>query len=341
MSLETVAHSIRPDPTPRKLILVAHVLGDAGWSLIRARRDIDAVSFPNLIAPQEFNALLRSGDQVAGAILGPTAFGEPEIMSAPGIKVVSRIGVGFDAIDVPVLSRKGVPLMVTTTANAASVAEHTLFFILSLAKRATQLHALVRAGRWGDRMNALPDDLAGKTVLIVGFGRIGSRVARLCQAFAMRVLVYDPYVRSQASDALNVQHVDALAEAVAISDFVTIHCPKSVETLGLFGHELLAKMKPTACLINTARGGIVDDAALFKRLVSGHIHAAAIDVFDPEPPLRDSPLLSLPNVIVSPHVAGVTKQSVERMAEVAVKNVLSVLDGRPLRENTINPEVFD
>ncbi len=231
--------------------------------------------------------------------------------------------------------------MVTTTANAASVAEHTLFFILSLAKRARELQELVHAGRWGDRMNTLPEDLAGKSVLVVGFGRIGSRVAGLCQAFGMRVLVYDPYVQPDKIAALGLQHVDLLAEAVAISDFVTIHCPKRSETVDLFGPELLSRMKPTACLINTARAGIIDDSALFRSLADGRIRAAAVDVFDPEPPPQDSSLLSLPNVIVSPHIAGVTKQSVERMAEVAVKNVLSVLDGRPLRENTVNPEVFD
>lgn len=325
----------------RKLVLAADVLAEAGRRLLRARDDFDTIFFPNLIERSEFDELLRSDRPPAGVILGPTPFGASEIAASRGVRVVSRIGVGFDAIDVPVLTHHRIPLMITTEANAISVAEHTLSSIFALAKRTATLDALTRNQGWKDRMNTLPADLNGKVILIVGFGRIGSRVAKLCRAFQMRVLVYDPYVVATSVRTAGAEWVSDLTDAVRISDFVTLHCPKNQETTGLFGSELLASMRSTACLINTARGGIVDETALCDALTDGRIQAAAIDVFDSEPPKADNPLLSLTNVVLSPHVAGVTKESVERMGKAAVQNVLSVIDGKPLRENTINPGVFD
>ncbi|MGI8398322.1 hydroxyacid dehydrogenase (plasmid) [Agrobacterium deltaense] len=324
----------------RKLILAADVLAEAGRRLLGARDDFDTIFFPNLIGRSEFGELLRSERPPACVILGPTPFGAPEIAASAGIRVVSRIGVGFDAIDVPALTRHRIPLMITTEANAISVAEHTLSSIFALAKRTATLDALTRNQGWKDRMNTLPADLSETVILIVGFGRIGSRVAKLCRAFQMRVLVYDPYAVAASVRAAGAEWVSNLADAVRISDFVTLHCPKNPETTGLFGSELLACMRSTACLINTARGGIVDETALCDALGNGRIQAAAIDVFGSEPPNADNPLLLLKNVILSPHVAGVTKESVERMGKAAVRNVLSVFDGKPLRENIINPTVL-
>lgn len=318
---------------------MSHVLGEAGWGLLRSRQDVEIVSFPNLIGRSDFNELLRSGGGAAGAILGPTPFGELELSSSPGIQVVSRIGVGIDAIDVPALTRSRVPVMVTSTANAVSIAEHTMSLLFALAKRTTETQAIVREERWNDRMKTLPTELMAKTVLVIGFGRSGRRVAAACRFFGMNVVVHDPMC-----DA-GYQHEDYrfdadLKSAITTADFVTIHCPKTPETIGLLDQVTLSFMKKSAYLINTARGGIVDEAALYHALEVGCIRGAALDVFDPEPPLLTNPLLQLPNVVVTPHLAGVTEESVQRMAEAAAQNVLDVLDGHPCAQNLINPRAL-
>ena len=197
--------------------------------------------------------------------LGATRFGEPELEASEDMKVVTRIGVGYDAVDVPALSRRKVPLMVAGTANSPSVAEQALFMMLTLAKRANEMHALVKDGKWASRLGMLPYDLFGKTVLIVGFGRIGTRTAKRCLAMEMNVLVYDPYKPAAEIKAAGCEPVADLDAALPRADFVSIHCPKTPETVGMFNAARLKRMKPTAYLINTARGGIVDEAALLRR----------------------------------------------------------------------------
>ena len=254
---------------------------------------------------------------------------------------MARIGVGYDAIDVPALTRRRVPLMLAGTANSTSVAEHALFLMLTLAKRGGELDVLVRAGRWAERMTAVPVDLLGKTVLVVGFGRTGTRVAKRCLAMEMTVIVYDPYLPAENIRAAGCEPVSDLDAALPRADFVTIHCPRSAETIGMFGAARLQRMKKTAFLVNTARGGIVDEGALHTALTAGTFAGAGIDVFDPEPPPPDHPLLQLTNLVTSPHIAGVTRESIDRMAVQTAYNVLSVFDGKPIRENAVNPEVFD
>jgi D-3-phosphoglycerate dehydrogenase / 2-oxoglutarate reductase len=325
----------------KKRVLVPNMMGAAGWDVLKAREDVEAVTFPTTIAASDFNALLRSDGEVNGVILGLTRFGESECSGARGLQVVARIGVGYDTVDVSALTRHRVPLMVVGTANSPTVAEQALFMMLALAKRAAHVDRLVRTGRWSERLSALPVDLMSKTLLIVGFGRIGTRTARRCLAMEMNVLVYDPYVPADQVRAAGCEPVDDLDAALPRADFVSIHCPRTPETEGMFGAARLGRMKPTAYLVNTARGGIIDEAALHAALTTGVIAGAGIDVFDREPPDLDNPLLKLENVVTAPHMAGVTCESIDRMAAQAVKNVLSVFDARPIRENIINPEVLD
>ena len=324
----------------KKRVVIPNVIGEGGRKLLLAREDIEVVPFPATIASGDFHALLKSGD-VDAAILGVIRFGEAECALARGLQVVARIGVGYDAIDVGALTRRRIPLMLVGTANSSSVAEHALFLMLALARRAAELDALVRGGRWAERLKTLPVDLLGKSVLIVGFGRTGARVARRCLAMEMNVLVYDPYLPAEHMRAAGCEPVSDLDAALPGADFVTIHCPKTPETIGMFGAARLPRMKKTAYLVNTARGGIVDESALHAVLTERTIAGAGIDVLEQEPPAPDHPLLRLPNVIFSPHMAGVTRESIDRMAAQAAKNALSVLDGNPIRENVVNPEVFD
>src|SRR6202795_1416098 len=313
--------------TNKKKILVTESMSQQGRALLHVRDDIELIEFPNMISAKDFEAVLKQQAPVHGVALGGTRFGEPELEASGDMKVVTRIGVGFDAVDVPALSRRKVPLMVAGTANSPSVAEQALFMMLTLAKRAVEMHSIVRDNKWGARLGMLPYDLYGKTVLIVGFGRIGTRTAKRCLAMEMNVLVFDPYKPAADVKAAGCEPVADLDAALARPDFISIHCPKTPETIGMFNSARLKRIKPTAYLINTARGGIVDEAALYDALVAGRLAGAGLDVFEQEPPPSGHSLFALPNVIMAPHVAGVTREAVDRMSEQTARNILSALDG--------------
>ncbi len=324
----------------KKKLLVTESLSQRGRALFAERGDIDMIEFPNMISAEDFEALLRAQAPVHGVALGPTRFGERELDAAQEMQVVARIGVGYDAIDVPALSKRKVPLMTAGTANSPSVAEQALFMMLTLAKRGAELHALVKTGAWATRLGLLPFDLFGKTVLIVGFGRIGTRTAKRCLAMEMTVLVYDPYVPAAAIEAAGCEAVGDLDAALPRADFVSLHCPKTPETTGLFDAARLSRMKPTAYLINTARGGIVAEQALYEALLAGRVAGAGLDVFEVEPPPLGHKLFDLPNVIIAPHVAGVTREALDRMGEQTARNMLSALDGDPIAANVVNRDVL-
>ena len=324
----------------KKKILVTESFSQKGRALLAERDDIEMIEFPNMISAKDFEAMLKEHAPVHGVALGATRFGEPELEASRDMKVVTRIGVGFDAVDISALSRRKVPLMVAGTANSPSVAEQALFMMLTLAKRAAEMHALVKDGTWAGRLGRLPYDLYGKTVLIVGFGRIGRRTAKRCLAMEMQVLVYDPYKPAAEIVAAGCEAVADLDKALRHADFVSIHCPKTNETVGMFNAARLRLMKPSAYLINTTRGGIVDETALYDALASGNLAGAGLDVFAQEPPPVGEPLHSLPNVIMAPHVAGVTYEAVDRMSEQTALNILSALDGEPIRQNVINQEII-
>jgi D-3-phosphoglycerate dehydrogenase len=323
--------------TNRKKIMVPATMSRSGWALIEARDDVEAVEFTPNLPKAEFHKVL---EEASGICLGVQPFSDPELDAAPLLEVVSRIGVGYDAVDVPALTRRQIPLMIGGTSNSVSVAEAGVFLTMSLARKGATMNALVREGRWHDRYKDMPADLYGKTVLIIGFGKIGTRSARRFAAMETNVLVYDPYMYSETIRGSGYEPVLDLDEGVARADFITIHCPKTPETVGLFDAARIGRMKRSAYLVNTARGGIVDEKALYDALKAGRIAGAALDVFVEEPTPQDNPLLTLPNFIAAPHVAGVTKEAVDRMAIVAVQNILSVLDGKPNSENVINKEVL-
>jgi D-3-phosphoglycerate dehydrogenase len=202
------------------------------------------------------------------------------------------------------------------------------------------MHSIVKNDTWSQRLGMLPYDLFGKTLLIIGFGRIGTRTAKRCLAMEMDVLVYDPYKSADEIKAAGCEPVADLDAALPRADFVSIHCPKTSETVGMFNAARLQRMKATAYLVNTARGGIIDEPALHDALVSGRLAGAGLDVFEQEPPPIGHSLFELPNVIIAPHVAGVTREAVDRMSEQTARNILSALDGEPIRQNVINQDVL-
>ena len=313
-------------------------MSQTGWQVIRARTDIEAISFDMNIPAAQFHALLANAHGLGVSL---TRFGEAELKAAGKIEVVARHGVGYDMIDVPALTRARIPLMTTGIANSPSVAEHALYLMLELAKCGAAFHAMVTENRWAQRLaQGLPMDLFEKTLLIVGFGRIGTRLAKMCLAIGMQVCVYDPYVDAAKIAAAGCQPMPNLNDALAQADFVSINCPKTTETNGMVAEEQFVRMKPAAFIVNTARGGIVDEAALHDALSTGRIAGAGLDVLEPEPPDPQNPLLKLPNVVLAPHMAGVTREALDRMAISLVNNVLSVLDGRPDLDNVVNKEIY-
>jgi len=323
--------------TNKRKVMLPHTMGKQGIDLVRSREDIETVIYPAGISQSD---LLPQLADCAGIALSGTPYKQTEMDASPAMQVVARIGVGYDAVEIPALTARRVPLMVVGIANSTSVAEQAFHLMIALAKKNAAMDRLVKDGKWNERHGALPMELSGKTVLIIGFGRIGTRSARRCQGFDMNVLIFDPYVDQAAITAAGCEAVADLDAALPRADFVSIHCPKSPPTIGLINAARLARMKRGAFIVNTARGGIIDEPALYDALKTGHIAGAGLDVFDMEPTPVNNSLLTLDTVIASPHMAGVTTESVAAMAVMTARNILGVLDGTPNKENAINPEVF-
>lgn len=263
------------------------------------------------------------------ALLLRTSKVTPELLDrAPRLKAVSRHGVGYDNVPLSYLNGRRIPLAISATANMISVAEHTLTMMLCLAKQVLLADYAVRHNEWNSRNRLELFELAGKTLLIVGFGRIGSEVARRALAFDMRVAVFDPMVGDDPIENAGCVRAPVLETAVTEADIVTLHCPANADTQNLFDQEMLARMKVGSMLLNTARGGLIDETALAQALRQGPLAAAGLDVMNREPPEAGDPLFALDNLLLSPHVAGVTTQAMERMGLEAAQNIADILSGK-------------
>jgi D-3-phosphoglycerate dehydrogenase len=258
----------------------------------------------------------------------------------PRLRIIARTGIGVDNVDLAAATERGIVVTNTPDGPTESTAEHTVAMLLALAKRLPQGAANLAAGKWGPRSGPLLGvEVRGKTLGLVGLGRIGRRVAEICRlAFAMRVLACDPMVLPEQAAALGVELVE-LEQLLAEADFVSLHAPATPETWRLINAERLATMRPGSYLLNLARGTLVDEAALLAALESGHLAGAGLDVFDPEPPALDSGLRSHPNVIATPHMASVTFEGRERMERMAVDNLLAFARGEQ-PPNVVNPAVY-
>jgi D-3-phosphoglycerate dehydrogenase / 2-oxoglutarate reductase len=246
--------------------------------------------------------------------------------AASGLKVISKFGVGYDNIDVGAAAARGIPVLRTYGANARSVAELALMMMLVLLKRVFVLDASLRAGEWR-KGGAAGGELTGRHLGIVGCGAVGGNLAGLARAFAMPVTVYDPYIAETAVPA-GAERVAQLDQLLGPADIVSLHCPLTDETRGMIGAAELQRMKPTALLVNCARGPVVDEAALVDALRQQRIAGAGLDTFAQESPGPEGPLWALPNVVVTPHVGGSTAEAMRRVAIQAVENVFTILDGK-------------
>jgi phosphoglycerate dehydrogenase-like enzyme len=282
-------------------------------------------------SPQEMCALVGTA---AGAIVSTDPFDGSVLAASPNLRVIARVGVGVDSIDLSAATSAGVAVTVTPGANEVTVADHAVALMLTAVRRICEHDAAVRRGDWNRTGNHAPWMLSGATVGLIGYGRIGRLVAERLQGFDVRLLVHDP-VEPQ-DDSVEVVSLDALLRG---SDIVSVHAPLLPSTRGLLGPGELSLLRPHAILVNTARGGVVDEAALVTALEGGHIRAAALDVFADEPP-RGSRLLELENVVLSPHIAGLSVQSVDEMTRRATQSVIDALAGRR-PTHLANPEVLE
>jgi D-3-phosphoglycerate dehydrogenase / 2-oxoglutarate reductase len=306
-------------------VLVTDGIQQVGLDVLTERKDVVVDRCSNRLSEEELVDRVVNVDAI---LVGTTPITGKIIEAARGLKVVSRRGVGYDNIDLAALRRRKIPLTIVGSANASTVAEHTFSFMLALAKQTIVYDQETRAGNWRFRESMLAADLLGKTLLLVGFGRVGRAVAVRALAFGMRVTVHDPFISEEVFTDFGIEPVMDLRQGLAMCDFLSVHVPLTPRTAGLIGRQELAAMKPTACIISTARGGVVDEDDLVSALRTGLIRGAGLDVFTEEPPPPDHPLLGLANVILSPHAAALTKECVQRMDVVAARNCLDAIDGQ-------------
>lgn len=321
----------------RKKVLIVGWMPQAGIDVLQKREDVDFEILPLKDVASAYHAKLKDAHAVT---LGGTPYKQPELDVSPVMEVVARLGVGFDQVEVPALSKRKIPLMTTGIANSVSVAEHAMYMLLASARLTRKMDRFVREHSWHERLSDQPADLAGKSILVVGMGRIGSRTVKRCVAFEMDVYVLDPNISEADIRAAGATKVTDLKAMLPKVDFVSVHCPKSPETVDMFNAETIGLMKPGAFLVNTARGGIVNEEALYQALTQGTLRGAGLDVLDREPPDPSNKLLGLENVIFSPHMAGVTKEANDRMAIAVMENILSVFDGKPIVAHCVNKEIY-
>lgn len=284
-----------------------------------------------VISPSPEDEVVRQHIVDADAIIVRTAtkLSRETIEAAPNLKVIGRTGAGVDNVDVEAASEHNIPVCNTPEANTSAVAEHAVCFMLALAKDLSAMDNAVREGNWKIRFNYTPVDISGKTLGLLGFGKIGRTTAQMCcRSFGMQILAYDPYLPADLKTGFPYTLADNMEEIFEDSDFISLHIPYTKENHYIVGKKLLEKMKNSAYLINTSRGGLIDEKALAKALTEHKITGAALDVFEDEPPKPDNPLLECENIILSPHSAALTKESATRMAVHAAMGVIDVLHNR-------------
>jgi D-3-phosphoglycerate dehydrogenase len=264
----------------------------------------------------------------------------PLLARCPNLIVLSTNGAGFDTINLEDTTKAGIAAVNQAGGNKEGVAEHVMAMMLSLSKRIMLTDHQMRRGGAYNRRDFMGDDVLGRTIGIIGLGNVGSRVAELCRGlFQMRVLAYDPYLSAEVMRTRGVEKMATLEELLRQSDYVSTNCPHTAETRGMMGAAAFAMMQPHAYYITTARGGIHDETALAEALTNKQIAGAGLDVWEDEPPPTDHPLMQFDNVLVSPHTAGITRQSRYNIAKIAAEQMLDILDGkRPPR--LLNPEVW-
>lgn len=300
-------------------VLVSDPLAEEGVEVFRRAQGIE-VDIETNLSPEELKAVIRDYDAIA--IRSSTKLTADIIEAAERLKVIGRAGIGVDNVDLEAATRKGIVVMNTPEGNTITTAEHTISLLLALARRIPQATASVKAGKW-EKKKFMGTEVFNKTLGIIGMGRIGRIVADRAKGLHMNVVAYDPFLSEEVVTKLGVEMV-SLDELFRRSDFITVHTPKTKETVGLINAKAFEKMKKGVYIINCARGGIVDEKALYDAIVSGKVAGAALDVFEKEPP-GDNPLLGLEQVICTPHLGASTEEAQVNVAVAVAEQIVDFL----------------
>lgn len=301
-------------------ILVADKLSEVGVEELAEHFDVDVRT------GLDKASLVEAIPDYDGVVVRSATTIDADVIAAgQRLKVIARAGIGLDNVDVPAATARGVVVCNAPQSNIISAAEHAMALLLSLARQVPQAHASLVGGQW-KRSAFSGTELHGKVLGVAGLGRIGALVAQRCSAFGMQLRAYDPFISRERAAQMGVELVDDITELCRAADVVTVHLPKNNDTVGIIGEEQLRAMKPSALLVNTARGGIVDEAALHTALSQGWITGAALDVFDPEPK-TDSPLFDLDNVVVTPHLGASTTEAQDKAGTMVAEAVRLALAG--------------
>lgn len=320
----------------KKVLLIHPTIQPCGIDILASSAEIVMAPDGN----EETLITFLSSGEISAIVVRVEKITRRVIEASHGLKVIGQHGVGVDHIDLETATEKGIMVLNAPTSNYVSTAEHAVTLMLALARRLPEADQAVRKGDFQFRERFFPMEINGKELLIIGLGRIGSEVARKCRlAFSMNLMAYDPYVSDFEMSALGVKKVD-LQEGLQSSDFVSIHMPLTAETRHLIDKKALSLMKPTAFLVNASRGGVVNQNDLVAVLEKKDIAGAGLDVYDPEPPQIEEPLLKLSNVILSPHFAGDTHEAKQNCSTSISTEVKEVLEGRKPRF-IVNPMVLN
>jgi D-3-phosphoglycerate dehydrogenase len=320
----------------KKIAIIGPIHKD-GWAVFK-KLNFDVFEITNLSREN----LIKQLKDIDGIALRTANLDSNIMKECPKLKIVSRHGVGYDNVDTSYLNKNKLALAVTGTSNAVSVAEHVLTMFLYLSKNIHLSDALTKNGDF-DKKTTLPNffELFQKNILIMGFGRIGQAVTKRCLGFECNVYVYDPFVNEKTIEENNCKKIDFL-KGIEIADFITIHMPLSKETKNLIAIEELKIMKKNCILINTARGGIINEEDLLWALTNDEIRAAGLDVFTTEPPSKNNPLLKLDNILLSPHNAALTLECRRRMAIETAENIAFYLEDKKKlnKKNIVNRKII-
>jgi D-3-phosphoglycerate dehydrogenase len=304
-------------------ILVSDPVSDKGVAILRQEHDVDVkLKLP----PEELIALIPGYDALV--VRSETKVTKAVIEAADNLKVIGRAGVGVDNIDVEAATKKGVIVLNAPEGNTIAATEHTMAMMLSLARNIPQAHQSVKGGEW-QRGKFVGVEMRGKTLGVLGLGRIGTGVAKRALAMEMKVLAYDPFISADHARALDIELVE-LDEVLAGADFITLHLPLTAETKGLFSKETFKKVRPGVRIVNCARGGVIDEAALAAAINEGIVAGAAIDVFEKEPIDAANPLLGLDKVVLTPHLGASTAEAQVGVAVDVAEGILIALRGEPV-----------
>lgn len=315
-------------------IVISHPLYRDGMALLEGKAEIVITN------DGDSDRILDSLIDADAYILRIGKIDRKAIERCEKLKVITRPGVGYDSVDVQAATERGIPVVLCPAANARAVAEHTVALLLACAKNIVESVNETKAGNFGIRNRYAAVDVVDKMLVVLGFGNIGRQVAKLCAALDMKVGVFDPFVKRETAEEMGYVYFENMLDALAAADFVSLHMPSMPSTRGMIAAEQFKAMKPTAFFLNAARGDVVNEPALIAALKNGEIAGAGLDVLVEEPFPADHPFMTMPNVVLTPHMAAQSQETVSKLVTMAAEGTLAVLRGEKW-PYVANPEVYD